>query len=262
MMVFYSNKNVISLLISFSYQYVHSINFSSQNHLHFSTFSFLKIVSRAIEMIQDACESPSVNAHSNKLKLFDSQKRENLDNGKHAPYVLQNLTSLPLVFHVCEGEPNIDDLNALLSQSGTALQPASSVPIYVDETPNKQLFRCRRTQSSDRLSGKQIVNTAHHFIIIQLEGTSVPSAPISMDLVGLRYFEVDFSKPVTRSIFGSTADVSKGCKNVEADSKRDVKSGFVVPVVIDVSVQHYTKLLRLYSTVCPIFSMIYWFYVP
>lgn len=212
-------------------------------------------------MIQDACELPAPNAYSNKMKLFDSQKRENLDNGKYAPYVLQNLTSLPLVFHVCEGEPSIDDLNTVLSQSGTVLQPASSVPIYVYETPEKQLFLRRRTQSSDRLSGKQIVNTAHHFIIIQLEGTSVPSA-ISMDLVGLRYFEVDFSKPVTRSIFGSTADVSNGSKNVEADSKRDVKSGFVVPVVIDVSVQHYTKLLRLYSTVCPIFSLIYWFYVP
>lgn len=243
-----SRKNDNSSLLNGGIMTLIHLNSKSQLNLNLSE-SMIEIVSRAIEMIKDVWDPPSVDALTNNVKLFDNQKRENLDNGKYAPYVLQNLTSLPLVFHVCEGEPSADDLNALLSQSGTVLEPASSVPIYVDGTLEKQLFCCRCTQSSDRLSGKQIVNAAHHFIVIQLEGTSVPSAPISMDLVGLRYFEVDFSKPITRSIFGSTADVSKGSKNVEADSKRDPKSGFVVPVVIDVSVQRYTKLLQLYSTV-------------
>lgn len=211
-------------------------------------------------MIMDVRCPREVNAHSNNTKLFDLQKSENLGNGRYAPYILQNLTSLPLVFHVFEGEPSPDDLNVMLSTSGIVLQPGSSVPIYVDKNAEKQFIRCRHAQSSDRLCSKQIVDAVHHFIILQLEGTSRSSPPISMDLVGLRYFEVDFSKPSTKSIIGNSSDVSKGCKHVEADCKTDDKNGFMIPVVIDVSVQHYTKLLRLYSKVCPILSLTCGFY--
>lgn len=49
-----------------------------------------------------------------------------------------------------------------------------------------------------------------------------------MDLVGLTYFEVNFSND------------NKGA---------DANSGFLVPVVFDVSVQQYSKLIQLYSTV-------------
>ena len=89
-------------------------------------------------------------------------------------------------------------------------------------------------QSSDRLS-EQKSGVAHHYISIQLDGTSVPSAPISIDRVGLTYFEVDFYKAYNEN---------------GRDNSTHTKSGFEVPVVFDVSVQRYSKFIRPYSTVC------------
>ncbi|KAL3502378.1 hypothetical protein ACH5RR_036827, partial [Cinchona calisaya] len=213
------------------------------------TESLIEVIFRTTELIKDVCALPEITACSTSSKLSDSQINGILDTRRYAPYILQNLTSLPLVFYVCEGELGEDDKNAVASRSGCFLQAGSSVPIDVDETPKKQLFPDRPAQSSERNCGKKVIEAAHRFIIIQLEGTSTPSAPISMDLVGVRYFEADFSKPNTKSEIGDGGDNSTCCKRVEGDGSTDIKSGFIIPVVVDVSVQRYTKLLRLYSTV-------------
>lgn len=202
-------------------------------------------------MMKHVWELPEITARSTSPRLFTSHIKDNLDTRRYAPYILQNLTSLPLVFHVSEGERDEYEKNALPSKGGYVLQAGSSVPIYVDETPKKQLFHDRPVQSSD--CGRQIVEATHYFIIVQLEGSSLPSPPISMDLVGLRYFEADFSKPNTKSEIVDSGDFSIGCKKVQGDARTETKSGFVIPVVVDVSVHRYTKLLRLYSTVCPNF---------
>ena len=76
------------------------------------------------------------------------------------------------------------------------------------------------------------------------------STPISMDLVGLNYFEVDFSKSTNKIDTDNNEDVSKTNKHVDEVKRTDSNSGFVIPVACDVSVQRYCKLVQLYSTVC------------
>jgi hypothetical protein len=46
-----------------------------------------------------------------------------------------------------------------------------------------------------------------------------------------------------------TRNVSKYDMDLEENARFNTDGGFVVPVVFDVSVQRYTKLIRLYSTV-------------
>lgn len=153
---------------------------------------------------------------------------------QYSPYVLQNLTSLPLGYQVFQGhDPDMVHMSAPLAQN--FVQPGSSVPIYLDNSdtlliPDKRRsrFGCFNSESGD---------ATHHYMKIQLDGTSVASAPHSMDRIGLSYFEVDFSK------------TSKSSNNVEEASKSGSGSSFVVPVVYEVSLQQQSKLIRVYSTV-------------
>lgn len=162
-------------------------------------------------------------------KLGHSPYTEHIYEGRYAPYVLQNLTSLPLIYHVHKG--SIDEFDVSEFKRGKSVLSGTSVPIYIDDALEDQLLHVRPTHSSEKLNDQK--SNAHHYIYIQLDGTSVYSAPISMDLVGLTYFEVDFSKAN-----------NENCEENRANNK----SG-VVPVVFDVSVQRYSKLIRLYSTV-------------
>jgi len=169
--------------------------------------------------------------------------------GRYAPYILQNLTSLPLSYCIFQGSGNSVKLDAKEAKGWSLLQSGSSVPIYSNETPEEQLLRFRPTGSSGQLNEKQSSGVAHHFISIKLDGTSVPSVPISMDLVGFSYFEVDFSKASNKLELEKTVDIPRYA-NLEEDIKTNVGEGFIVPVVFDVSVQRFSKLIRLYSTVC------------
>lgn len=186
-------------------------------------------------MIKDAWDLIEPYDHPEGRRFLNSAFTKYTSDGKYAPYMLQNLTSVPLIYRVYQGLVNSDEFDASGVRDGNHVEPGCSVPIYINETPEEQLFRFRPTQSSDRLNEQKSNGVAHHFITIQLEGTSVTSAPISMDLVGLTYFEVDFSKPYNEDTDESGAYTC---------------SGFVVPVVFDVSVQRYCKLICLYSTVC------------
>lgn len=167
-------------------------------------------------------------------KLLNSPWKH-LNAGRYAPYVLQNLTSLSLVYHVCKGP--LDELDVSEMRVGNSVEPGASVPLHVTDTPEEQLFDVWPAHSSDRLTEQKLSGVAHHFLSIQLDGTSVPSTPISMDRVGLTYLEADFSK-----VYSGDGD----------DDSVGNRSSFVVPVVFDVSVQRYSKLIRIYSTVCRI----------
>lgn len=203
-------------------------------------------------MIADACGLMEFTCLSKSPRNSQIEISDTLYNGRYAPYILQNLTSLALAFHVCEGPVSKDELHLSALKDEIIVKPGSSIPIYIDETPEEQLLRYRPSHSSEKLSDKQFMDTAHRYIIIRLEGTSIPSVPISMDLVGLSCFEMDFSNP-SRSL-----EVDNGGDDLKTNfigkTKAELDSGFVVPVVVDVSVQRYTKLIRLYSTVFPHFK--------
>ncbi|KAJ8775429.1 hypothetical protein K2173_023194 [Erythroxylum novogranatense] len=213
------------------------------------TESLIECAFRTIEMAKDASYSWQPNELSEDQCFSALKFTENIDEGRYAPYVLQNFTSLPLVYHVIEGLVNPDDFDLSKVKDGKSVLPGASVPIFPNETPEELIFRQRPAQSSDRLNEKPSNGVIHHFMSIQLDGTSLPSALISMDRIGLTLFEVDFSKASNKVAAANVGHPPGYEMYPEENAKSNTASGFVVPVVFDVSVQRYSKLIRLYSTV-------------
>ncbi|KAI3918818.1 hypothetical protein MKX01_042138 [Papaver californicum] len=226
------------------------IYLKSTAHLNFNvTEPLIEVIFRVHAMIKDAWSQVKIDGLPESRGFCGgSETTENAYTRRYAPYILQNETSLPLLFHVYRGHVNSDDLNMVPMKEGNTVQPGCSVPIYIDETPEEQIFRYKPVQSSDRLNEKKSSWVAHHMISVQLDGTSGFSVPISMDLVGHSYFEVDFSKAEVVEV-NTAGEVSKYGGRVEGKNRKTSHSEFVVPVVFDVSVQRYSKLIRLYSTV-------------
>ncbi|KAK7274520.1 hypothetical protein RIF29_15613 [Crotalaria pallida] len=196
------------------------------------TESLVECVSRATEMFLDIRGLIASKDHEGN-KLLNSPCPEYLCARRcAAPYVLQNLTSVPLLYHVYHGNVNPDEL--YVSSEKLYVQPGSAIPIYMDEYAEEQLSRYRPSRSYNSLNAQRSNGFAHHYITVQLEGTSMPSNPMSMDLVGLTCFEVNFSKTYNEK---------------DEDGRTDKAPTFVVPVVFDVSVLRYSKLIRIYSTV-------------
>ncbi|KAL3650642.1 hypothetical protein CASFOL_007045 [Castilleja foliolosa] len=221
------------------------INLESKTHLNLNlNESNIEVISRTIEMIGDAWSVLGITERSD---LSNSQIAQIPVTRRYAPYMLENLTTLPLVFCVCQRRFGRDDLD--VSPSKGVLQPDSSTLIHINESPDELLFRYRPLKSSDSLNDNQLLEAAHRHVTFQLEGTSVPSALISMDLVGRRYFEVEFSQSSHVTEVQSDVNSTKRNEKVEGDGGTDAVRGFAIPVVIDVSVQRFTKLIRLYSTV-------------
>ncbi|KAK6918056.1 Vacuolar protein sorting-associated protein 13, DH-like domain [Dillenia turbinata] len=220
---------------------------SEQLNLNLSE-SLIEAVFRAVEMISAAWGFMGPESLPHGFACMNHQNNK-IVVGRYAPYVLQNLTSLPLAFRVYQGMVNDNEVDISKRNDENILQPGSSMPIYINETPEEQFSRYRPANSSDRLNEKQSSGVAQHYITIQFDGTSTPSTPISMDLVGLTYFEVDFSKATNKVDTNVDEDASKCYKITEGENGIGAAAAFVVPVVFDVSVQRYSKLVRLYSTV-------------
>ncbi|KAK6259268.1 hypothetical protein SCA6_013742 [Theobroma cacao] len=213
------------------------VHLLSTGQLNFNfTESLIETVFRTIEMLKDAWGFVEQD-FSEKQRYLNPQLTENVSGGRYAPYILQNLTSSPLVYRVYQGLADSDQFDVSKEKDGKIVQPGAAVPIYLNDTPVEQLFGYRPTCSSDNLTERQSNGVAHHLMTIQLDGMSVPSASVSMDLVGLTYFEVDFSNTSQYNV------------NTKENGVVDAKNGFVVPVVFDVSMLRYSKLIRLYSTV-------------
>ncbi|XP_077218039.1 vacuolar protein sorting-associated protein, putative (DUF1162) isoform X2 [Tasmannia lanceolata] len=212
------------------------------------TEPLIEALFRVYEMIKDYQGQSGTHDLMENRGILESQAADNVYTRRYAPYILQNETNVPLSFWVSSRPTTADDIDFLAMRKGSIVQPGSSFPIYIDETP-EELFHRRPVHSSERLNEKKLSGMAHHMISIQLDGTSGPSVPMSMDLVGLGYFEVDFSN--TSDIIEVEKDDDASRYNGKIDECRlaDRKHGFVVPVVFDVSIQNYSKLIRLYSTV-------------
>ncbi|KAK9079002.1 hypothetical protein SSX86_000671 [Deinandra increscens subsp. villosa] len=202
------------------------------------TESFTEVAFRAFDMIKDACNLMEPNMLPENSRFTTSSASENTLASRYSPYTVENLTSLPLVFYIYKGSKTADGFNISSLKDGKYVQPGSSYPVYIDDsTPDEHNFSFRTSHSSDDLGDRHVADAQHHYIIVQLEGTSTMSIPISIDLVGVSFFEVDFSNSSTNLGVENGWDTTKGA------------SSYVVPVIIDVSVQRYTKLVRLYSTV-------------
>ncbi|XP_057249486.1 uncharacterized protein LOC104905906 isoform X4 [Beta vulgaris subsp. vulgaris] len=192
------------------------------------TKSLCEVILRAIEMIKEARSLVQIYEVPKSQRLQNLQCFENLGVRRYASYTIHNMTSLPLVFHVYQGLGSAENVDVSISAYNNTVPPGASIPIYIDGTLEEQAFSYRLASSSEGFSRKLSNRAEHYFMTIQFEGTSDRSEPISMDLVGLTYFEVNFSN----------------------DNKReDANVGLLVPVVFDVSLQRYSKLIQLYSTV-------------
>ncbi|XP_058105015.1 uncharacterized protein LOC131248653 isoform X2 [Magnolia sinica] len=213
------------------------------------TEPLIEAIFRGTEMIKDAWSQIGVHHPPGSQGTLGSLASENVSRRRYAPYILQNDTSMPLLFWVSCGPASVDDTDIMAMKEGNIVQPGSSVPIYIDETPEEQIFPHRPSNSSERLNEKKSSGMAHHMISVQLDGTSRPSIPMSMDLVGLSYFEVDFSKPSYTIEIEKDDDASRYIRKTKERYGANPKSGFVVPVVFEVSMQRYSKLIRLHSTV-------------
>lgn len=165
--------------------------------------------------------------------------------GTYAPYIVQNLTSLPLLFHVHSGVDSISESNSLLKAGGYAVKPGSSVPVYIDNNLEKQKFFRSTSHSFDSDQSNWV---SHHYMTIQFDGTSISSVPISMDLVGLTYFEVDFSRV---EMSGTQNDGVSYTFNKfgQEQSRGKANKGSGTPVVVDITMLRCSKLIQLYSTV-------------
>ncbi|KAL9243679.1 hypothetical protein vseg_017537 [Gypsophila vaccaria] len=191
------------------------------------TKSICEVVLRALEMIEEARGLMQINEVPRSQRFHNYHFVENFCARRSASYTIHNKTSLPVLFQVYQGFGNAETIDISSVAYENTVPPGSSLPIYIDGMLEEEAFNSIPV-SSEGFTKKSSNKAGHYFITIQFEGTYDKSEPISMDLVGLTYFEVNFS----RDYKGSGAD-----------------SGLLVPVVFDVSLQQYSKLIQLYSTV-------------
>ncbi|XP_074272572.1 intermembrane lipid transfer protein VPS13-like isoform X1 [Silene latifolia] len=190
------------------------------------TKSFCEVISRSLNMIKEARGLMQINEVPRCQRFQNYQFVESFCARRFASYVIYNKTSLPFLFQVYQGLGNAETIDTSSAAYENTIPPGSSLPIYIDGTPEEQSLYSR--PSSESFTKKLSNKAEHYFMTIQFEGTYDKSEPVSMDLVGLTYFEVNFS----RDNKGSCSD-----------------TGLLVPVVFDVSLQQYSKLIQLYSTV-------------
>lgn len=198
-------------------------------------------------MVTDAFKNDDAYGFQDPHGILGLQTTEEIHSRRYAPYILYNDTSLPLTYHVHCGSADMDDMYNYHMNNENVVQPGFSVPIFVEETLDEHFFQSRISNSSDRLLDKKMSVISHHMISIYFEGTSGPSKPMSMDLVGLSFFEVNFSQ----SKHSVLVDVDKDGNNCKTGEhyKSEQHEGLFVPVVFEVSMHHYSKIIRLYSTV-------------
>lgn len=206
---------------------------------------FMEAIWRAVETVKGALGlTDQVVDHGGHSLDFHPMDKPSL--GTYAPYIVQNLTSLPFVFHVHSGVDNISEFNKHVKAVGYAAKPGSSVPVYIDNTFEKKQFFRSASHSFDIDQSNWV---SHHYMTIQFDGTSVSSVPISMDLVGLTYFEVDFSKGVEMSGTQNEGVNSIYNKFGQEQSRGNSDRGCGTPVVVDITMLRCSKLIQLYSTV-------------
>ncbi|EMS47217.1 Putative vacuolar protein sorting-associated protein 13A [Triticum urartu] len=218
-----------------------SLNSSKQLNVNISE-PLIEAIFRLSEMITDSL-NPSSGGDLREDPGIVRLSRDDVHTRRYAPYILSNDTSLPFSFKVYRGAVNSDDIDSFSVVDENSVPAGYSVPIYVEETLDEFFFQHRETQSSEHLIEKWMSAVSHYMISIEFEGTSGSSKPMSIDLVGIYFFEVNFSSS-KKPILGEESLEAFG-----SSRKGSHHDGLIVPVVLDVSLQNYSKLVRVYSTV-------------
>ncbi|CAK8560072.1 unnamed protein product [Lathyrus sativus] len=209
-----------------------SINLFGVQQICRNSIALEQCVSRTAEMLDDALGLMGLKDHEGNRFLHPPCAEYICARKCAAPYVIQNLTSVPLLYHVYNGHINPNDIYDPDLSHAKYVQPGSASTIYMDENDEQQHYS--PYLSSERLNEQRPSGLAHRYITVQLEGTYMLSDPISMDLVGLTCFNANFSKSYNEN---------------DDDGRMNTAPTFVVPVVLDVSALRYSKSIRIYSTV-------------
>ncbi|TVU00729.1 hypothetical protein EJB05_53839 [Eragrostis curvula] len=199
----------------------------------------IEAILRLSQMITDSLD-PNIGGGLREDPGILRLSHDDVRTRRYAPYILSNDTSLPFRFKVYRGAVNSDDTDSFSVIDENSVPAGCAVPIFVEETLDEFFFQHREARSSDHLIEKRMGAVSHYMISIEFDGTSGPSKPMSMDLVGIYFFEVNFSSS-KRPILGE--------ESLGAFSSRKGSDGLIVPVVLDVSLQNYSKRVRVYSTV-------------
>lgn len=210
-------------------------------------------VSRAVEMFNDSWKTSTGDDLSTDFNIRDSQSAGNLSMRRFAPYWLQNDTGIPICFWLVGSsnkEHDEEDSRSSVrstwgSGGGEIVQPGSSVPLFVEEGVDEVFDRRRAGPAADEYNAKKIFNMLqlHRRICVQLEGTARPSLPMSIDLVGSRFFEAVFSEGESGD--GGFRHSQGSFQEIESEKGES----FHAPVYFEVTAQRYSKLVRLCSMV-------------
>uniref|UniRef100_A0A453S1U3 Vacuolar protein sorting-associated protein 13 VPS13 adaptor binding domain-containing protein n=1 Tax=Aegilops tauschii subsp. strangulata TaxID=200361 RepID=A0A453S1U3_AEGTS len=218
-----------------------SLNSSKQLNVNISE-PLIEAIFRLSEMITDSL-NPSSGGDLREDPGIVRLSRDDVHTRRYAPYILSNDTSLPFSFKVYRGAVNSDDIDSFSIVDENSVPAGYSVPIFVEETLDEFFFQHREARSSEHLIEKWMSAVSHYMISIEFDGTSGSSKPMSIDLVGIYFFEVNFSSS-KKPILGEESLEAFG-----SGRKGSHHDGLIVPVVLDVSLQNYSKLVRVYSTV-------------
>ncbi|EEC82816.1 hypothetical protein OsI_27603 [Oryza sativa Indica Group] len=216
------------------------LNSSNQLNLNISE-PLIEAILRLGQMITNSLNPVSEGGLREDIGIL-RLSRDDVHTRRYAPYILANDTSLPFKFRVYRGAVNSDDIDSFSVVDENSVPAGYAVPIYVEEALDEFFFQHREARSSEHLIEKRMSAVSHYMISIEFDATSGSSKPMSMDLVGIYFFEVNFSsskKPLSEESWEAFASNRKGSH----------ESGLIVPVVLDVSLHNYSKLIRVYSTV-------------
>ncbi|KAG6546751.1 hypothetical protein Mapa_011940 [Marchantia paleacea] len=218
------------------------------------TEALVQAVSRAVEMFNDSWKISIGDDLSTDFNIRDSQSAGNLSMRRFAPYWLQNDAGIPICFWLVGSSKNKehdeeDSRSSVRSTWGSGggeiVQPGSSVPLFVEEGVDEVFDRRRAGPAADEYNAKKIFNMLqlHRRICVQLEGTARPSLPMSIDLVGSRFFEAVFSEGESGD--GGVRHSQGSFQEIESEKGES----FHAPVYFEVTAQRYSKLVRLCSMV-------------
>lgn len=185
------------------------------------------------------------------------------NSSQYAPYWLQNDTGVAITYWLIGSRHNrdeVDDVDGGFggwgNGSGTVVEPGKSVALYQQGSVEEISSRKRNSGLLKSAEPAKMfgVLLQHRMICVQIEGTSRPSPPLSIDLVGSRSFEASFSE--NESVDGYNSSVVNNLGNILRQNSlqkpadcRDKGDVFRTPVVFEVTIQRYSKLVRLCSTV-------------